>query len=85
MIVYNLIIKTVVFKMAQERFNLKWDDFQTNISRSLTDIRGEDDFFDVTLVGDDNQQVSAHKVILATSSKHILIYIYFVEVKLIIS
>ena len=56
--------------MAQERFNLKWDDFQTNISRSLKDIRSEDDFCDVTLVGDDNQQVSAHKVILATSSQY---------------
>ena len=54
--------------MAKEKFSIKWEDFRANISRSLKDIRSEDDFFDVTLVGDDNQQVSAHKVILATCS-----------------
>ena len=56
--------------MTEEKFHLKWNDFQTNISKSLKDLRCEDDFYDVTLVGDDNHQVSAHKVILATCSKY---------------
>ena len=39
-------------------------------TNSLKDLRCEDDFYDVTLVGDDNHQVSAHKVILATCSQY---------------
>ena len=56
--------------MSDEKFHLKWHDFQMNISNSLKDLRCEDDFYDVTLVGDDNHQVSAHKVILVTCSQY---------------
>ena len=56
--------------MAEEKYNLKFGNFHTNISKSLKDIRFEDDFSDVTLVGDDNQQIHAHKVILSTCSQY---------------
>ena len=41
-----------------EKFNLSWKDFQSNVSESLSTLREEEDFFDVTLVSDDLQQFS---------------------------
>ena len=41
-----------------EKFCLKWNDFQTNVTNSFKQLRNSDDFYDVTLVSDDKQQVS---------------------------
>ena len=51
-----------------EKFSLKWNDFQTNISRSFYKLRAENDFHDVTLVSDDQRLVSAHKLVLSSCS-----------------
>ena len=51
---------------ASEKFCLKWNDFQKNVSSSFKEIR--EDFCDVTLMGEGHTQVEAHKVILAASS-----------------
>ena len=51
-----------------EKFCLKWNEFQTTVSQSFGLFRKEEDFFDVTLVTDDEVQISAHKLVLATSS-----------------
>ena len=53
--------------MSNEKFCLKWNDFETNISAGLRELREEKDFFDVTLACDDNQ-LQAHKVILSACS-----------------
>ena len=53
--------------MSNEKFCLKWNDFETNISTGLRELREEKDFFDVTLACDDNQ-LQAHKVILSACS-----------------
>ena len=53
-----------------ENFCLKWKDFQTNASNTFRKLRTSDDFYDVTLVSDDQQQVSAHKVVLSSSSEY---------------
>ena len=53
-----------------EKFSLKWNDFQTNVANSFRKLRNEDDFYDVTLVSDDRQQVSAHKIVLSASSEY---------------
>ena len=53
-----------------EKFCLKWNDFQTNVSNSFRKLWTSDHFYDVTLVSDDQQQVSAHKVVLASSSEY---------------
>ena len=53
-----------------EKFCLKWNDFQTNVTKSFGQLRNEDDFFDVTLVSDNKQQVSAHKVVLSSCSDY---------------
>jgi len=53
--------------MANEKFCLRWNDFETNISTAFRDLREDKDFFDVTLACDD-QQIQAHKVILSACS-----------------
>jgi len=52
---------------SNEKFCLRWNDFESNISVAFREIREEKDFFDVTLsVGD--RQVQAHKIILSACS-----------------
>ena len=53
-----------------EKFSVKWNDYQSNVSKSFRLLRYKDDFCDVTLVGDDFKQVTAHKVILASCSEY---------------
>ncbi|XP_023339294.1 protein tramtrack, beta isoform isoform X20 [Eurytemora carolleeae] len=53
--------------MGTEKFCLKWNDFESNISLAFREIRDEKDFFDVTLACDDDQ-LQAHKVILSACS-----------------
>ena len=52
---------------SSEKFCLKWNDFEANISGGLRELRDDKDFFDVTLACDDDQ-ISAHKVILSACS-----------------
>jgi len=52
---------------STEKFCLRWNDFETIISSAFRDLKEEKDFSDVTLVCAD-QQVEAHKVILAACS-----------------
>jgi len=54
--------------MGAEKFCLKWNDFESNISSAFRDLRKERDFFDVTLACDDNGQIDAHKTILSACS-----------------
>ena len=52
---------------SSEKFCLRWNDFETNISVAFRELREEKDFFDVTLACDDSQ-LQAHKVILSACS-----------------
>lgn len=52
---------------ANEKFYLKWNDFESNISLALRDIKEEKDFFDCT-VSCGAQQIQTHKLILAACS-----------------
>ena len=53
-----------------EKFILKWNDFTSNVKESFQNLRNEEDFFDITLVGDDSKHVTAHKLVLASSSEY---------------
>jgi len=53
--------------MASEKFCLRWNDFESNISGAFRELREDKDFFDVTLACDD-EQLQAHKVILSACS-----------------
>jgi len=52
---------------SAEKFCLRWNDFETNISGAFRELREDKDFFDVTLACDDDQ-IQAHKVILSACS-----------------
>ena len=52
---------------SAEKFCLRWNDFESNVSVAFRELREEKDFFDVTLACEDSQ-VSAHKVILSACS-----------------
>eukprot|EP00092_Neocalanus_flemingeri_P030629 GFUD01033257.1.p1 GENE.GFUD01033257.1~~GFUD01033257.1.p1 ORF type:complete len:384 (+),score=84.19 GFUD01033257.1:22-1152(+) len=52
---------------SKEKFCLRWNDFESNISCAFRELREEKDFFDVTLACDDSQ-IQAHKVILSACS-----------------
>ena len=53
--------------MANEKFCLRWNDFESNISVAFSELREEKDFLDVTLVCKEDQ-IQAHKVILSACS-----------------
>jgi len=53
--------------MGSEKFCLRWNDFENNISLAFRELRDDKDFFDVTLACDD-EQIQAHKVILSACS-----------------
>ena len=47
---------------------MKWNDFKSTVSKSFGILREEKDFFDVTLVSDDERQIPAHKLVLSACS-----------------
>ena len=54
--------------MIDNKYCLKWNDFQENVRTVFGNLREDKDFSDVTLASEDGQQFEAHKVILAASS-----------------
>ena len=62
----NLVVACFLNIMNTEKFCLKWNDFQESIARSFKDLK--EDFCDVTLTSEGNQQIEVHRVILAASS-----------------
>ena len=50
-----------------EKFCLKWNDFQENVQAAFSDLRGDLDYADITLVCEDHS-IEAHKVILSACS-----------------
>jgi len=60
-------VRNVPVKMSSEKFCLRWNDFESNISVAFRELRDDKDFFDVTLACDD-EQIQAHKVILSACS-----------------
>merc|ERR1712126_184977 len=58
------------YSRMSEKFCLKWNDFQTNVPKSFGLFRNEEYLQDVTLVSDDHNKVSAHRLVLSTSSDY---------------
>ncbi|QQP37429.1 Broad-complex core protein isoform 6, partial [Caligus rogercresseyi] len=50
-----------------ERLHLRWNDFESNIKLGFSELRQDEDFYDVTLACE-SKQVKAHKVILSACS-----------------
>ena len=53
---------------SSDKFSLKWNDFQENITAAFVSLRDDKWFTDVTLVSEDGEAFEAHKVILSGSS-----------------
>jgi len=51
-----------------EKFCVTWNDFKNNVTKSYEKLRKEKDFFDVTLVSEDEVLVEAHKLVLSACS-----------------
>ena len=47
---------------------MKWNEFQENIVSSYHELRKHSDFYDVTLVCEEDKQIEAHRIILAACS-----------------
>ena len=53
-----------------EKFNLKWNDFHTNVSKSFALLRNESYLQDVTLISEDFKHIPAHKLVLSACSEY---------------
>jgi len=53
--------------MSEEKFSLKWNDFESNISSAFKELRSASDLFDCTL-SCGARKVQAHKLILSACS-----------------
>ena len=51
-----------------EKFSLKWNDYNSNWNRSLSKLRENNAFADVTLITDDKVKFSAHRILLSSCS-----------------
>ena len=53
-----------------EKYHLIWKSFVNNVTNTFSNFRTDNDFCDVTLVGDDRALVAAHKLVLSSSSDY---------------
>merc|ERR1712126_611843 len=51
-----------------EKFNLRFNKYQEHFANNFKRLTSEEDFFDVTLVSDDQKHFSAHKLVLFSCS-----------------
>ena len=51
-----------------EKFSLKWNDYNSNWNKSLSKLRENNAFADVTLITDDKVKFSAHRILLTSCS-----------------
>ena len=54
--------------MADNLYNLKWNDFTENAANSFDKLRKNEELLDITLITEDRVFIKAHKVVLAASS-----------------
>ena len=51
-----------------KKFCLKWNDYQSNWSKALNELRKDTDFSDVILISEDKVKFSAHRILLSSCS-----------------
>merc|ERR1712112_71348 len=55
---------------SNEKFTLRWSQFEETTKESLKSLHGNDHLCDVALLSADDQDIKAHKVVLAGSSPY---------------
>merc|ERR1711983_214397 len=55
-------------KMLDEKFDIGWNDFESNAINTIRNLLNDTQFTDVTLISDDRRRIKAHKVILSSCS-----------------
>ena len=55
-------------EIMSEKFALKWNDFQSNWTKSFSEFRKDPDFADVILISEDKMKFSAHRLLLSSCS-----------------
>ena len=53
---------------TQDKIQMKWKQFHSRTIDSLRRLREDSEYYDVTLVSDDQKQVNAHKFLLSSAS-----------------
>ena len=61
--------KHLIHLNMSEKFSLKWNDYQSNWTKSLSELRNDTESADVTLISDDKVKFTAHKVLLSSCSE----------------
>ena len=51
-----------------EKFSLKWKNYQSNWTKSFSELRNDTESADVTLISDDKMKFTAHKILLSSCS-----------------
>merc|ERR1711874_778559 len=64
----NLFLYFILTKSVMEVLNLTWDVYSENSCNTIRNLYTDTTFTDVTLLTEDDQQISAHKVVLASGS-----------------
>ena len=54
----------------QDNYSLKWQNFHQSLASTFKDLRTDDEFLDVTIACDVDQQIQAHKVIISACSPY---------------
>ena len=62
-----------------DKISFKWTDYSESVSKSFQLLRAEEDFFDVTLVGDDEVAIPAHKLVLSVPLRFIYLSALFLR------
>ena len=70
MLILKIREKKAIQLNMSEKFSLKWNDFQSNVSNSFSLLRNEDYLHDITSVTDDHEQIAAHKLVLSACSEY---------------
>jgi len=65
----NVSVSASLISNMDEKFCLKWNEFDANIRASFYKFRQDQRFLDVTLATDDGRHIQAHKLILAAGSQ----------------
>ena len=62
-------VKWKTSKMDDDKMLLSWNDFAANVPSTFRQLWADQDFTDVILATEDDQQIKAHKVILSSHSE----------------